>query len=393
MLLWGLAGLVLLAALVWGFLPKPVLVELARAEVGPLEVTFTEQGRTRVRDRFVISAPVAGYLDRVELEVGMPVQTGKTLASLQPSPAILLDQRTQAETEHRLEAARAASAEAEERVEAAAADQAYWSSELERQSKLLESGFVSQEQFDRTRSQARAAEATLRSARFAAQVAENEVLVVQSTLDPAMTGDGPVRGAAPLELTSPVNGVVLARYRESEGPIAAGSAILEIGDPHALEVEVEVLSRDAVKLTAGGEVRFERWGGDAPLPGRIHHVEPVGFTKISALGVEEQRVLVICEIQADDEKAVRLGDGYRVEAAFVLWRSASTLQIPTSALFQREEAWRVFVVEDGRAKERALEIGRRAGLRTQILSGLEAGERVIPHPDETIEDEIRVEER
>ncbi len=387
---WGFVSLLIVSAIAYGFWPKPVLVDTEPVRVGALEVGFTEEGRTRVVDRFVVSAPLNSTLGRIELEVGDSVEAGQEVCALTPVPASLLDARSHAEATHRLEAANAAFDEARERIESAAADQAYWAGELDRQANLVEKDISSRELFERTRTKARQAEAQLRSARFGADVTRYQVEIARSTLDHSSGTDGespPER----IALRSPVTGAVLKRYRESESVVTAGSPLLEIGDPTSLEIEVEVLSRDAVQLQPGMKVRFERWGGESPILGRVRVVEPVGFTKISALGVEEQRVLVICSFNETTDETRRLGDGYRVEGTFILWEEDDVLQVPTSSLFEIPEGgWAVFAIIEGRARQRRVEIGQRSGLATQILSGLDRGETVISHPDEEIEDGTRV---
>jgi HlyD family secretion protein len=269
-------------------------------------------------------------------------------------------------------------------------DAAYWKQELERVSRLRASGDVAAERYDKTAFEARRSEAALRAAERAAaavrvevETARAEVQAAKAALiGPSVAADGgdvvPVR--------SPVSGRVLRVVRESEGVVNPGEPLLEIANARALEVEVEVLSADAVKMAPGTRVIFTRWGGEQPLEGRVRLVEPTGFTKISALGVEEQRVRVIADFTSPEDRWNRLGDGYRVEAAFVLWEDDSVLQVPASALFRQGDGWAVFVVEKGTARRRAVAIGHRTGLAVHVLSGLQEGARVITHPDDAIED-------
>jgi HlyD family secretion protein len=244
-------------------------------------------------------------------------------------------------------------------------------------------------EFEQAETDARLAGARLRSLGFAVDVARFELEAARTALlYSAAEGTGGLKRR--VAISSPVHGRVLKVQHESEGVVAAGEALIEIGDPRALEVEVEVLSDDAVRIGPGTRVLLERWGGAGPLEGRVRAVEPAGFTKVSALGVEEQRVLVISDIVSPPERWERLGDGYRVEARFILWEGEDVLQAPSSALFRHEEGWAVFVMKNGRALRRQVETGRRSGLSAEVLSGLSEGEMVIPHPDRSIEDRTRV---
>ena len=380
------------AAIVYGFLPKPVLVETAKVTRGPLTVTFEEEGKTRVRDRFAISAPVAGYAHRLPFKVGDAVRRGQVVLTMEPLPSSVLDPRSQAEAAARVSAAEAAWRRSGESEKAAATDVAYWESELARTRQLHEEGIVPREQLDRVETEARRAQANRRSAQFAVEMARHELEAARAVLD-SYARPGDAASGRSVTVTSPVEGQVLSVLQESEGVLDAGQTVLEIGDPRALEVEVEVLSSDAVRLAPGTKVFFERWGGDFSLEGRVRLVEPVGFTKISALGVEEQRVRVIADFASVPETWERLADGYRVEASFVLSESEDVLQMPGSALFRYGEGWAVFVVSEGRAHRRLVDIGRRGGLVTEILGGMQEGETVIVHPEGTLEDGASVASR
>ncbi|HHM04745.1 MAG TPA: HlyD family efflux transporter periplasmic adaptor subunit [Gammaproteobacteria bacterium] len=380
---------VIIAALLWGFWPRPVTVDVAPVMRQPLRVTLEEEGRTRVRDRYVVSAPVAGYARRIGLEVGERVVAGQPLVTLEPLRAAVLDPRRRAEAEARVAAARAAQQAARQKAEAAAADADFATRELARIQRLRSAGVASQDELEQAESVQRRAAALSRSARFAVDIARFELDAARAALRFAAA---PAGDDAPdnITLKAPVNGVVLKRFRESEGALAMGQALLEIGDPHALEVEVDVLSADAVRLSAGTPVSFTRWGGGQVLKGRVRRVEPVGFTKISALGVEEQRVWVVADLISPPRQWARLGDGYRVEASFLLWEGKNVLQIPASALFRMDGGWAVFVVSRGRAVQTPVEVGQRNGLAAQILSGLSAGQTVIVHPGDAVRDGVAV---
>ena len=387
----GFCALVVLA-IVWGFMPQPAPVETAAVVRGPLQVTVEEEGRTRVVDHFVISAPVAGFLRRVELDVGDSVKRGRQLLTLDPLRSTVLDPRARAEAQARVVTTQAALKGAQENVVAAAADARYWESQLARVRELHEAGTVSDEELNQAEAEARRTGANLRSAEFSVEVARSELEAARTALrhSAAQKTEQPAETVA---VHAPISGSVLKVLRESEGVVSRGEPLLEIGNPRLLEVEVELLSADAVRAGPGTRVILERWGGEQPLEARVRVVEPFGFTKISALGVEEQRVLVIADIVSPPEEWERLGDGYRVETKFILWEEDEVLQVPSSALFRRGDQWAVFVVDGEFAQLRTVEIGRRSGLTAQILSGVEAGELVITHPDESVEAGVRVSRR
>jgi HlyD family secretion protein len=385
-----LAFLLLLAtlAIVWAFLPRPIPVETARASRGPLRVTVEEEGKTRLRDRFVVSAPIAGYARRVALEVGDPVAKGQVLATLEPLRAEALDPRARATAEARVASAEAGYRAAVERVREAAAVDEYAAAHLDRTRKLTEAGLTPRDTLEQVESEARRAKAVRRSAEEAADAALHE----RDAAKAALTGAGDSAGSdrEKVAVRSPAAGRILAVRHESEGVVPAGTPLLEVGDPGRLEVEVDVLSADAVRIHPGTPVRFERWGGDVPLEGKVRRVEPVGFTKVSALGVEEQRVLVIVDFTSPRERWRKIGDGYRLEAAFILWEEKDVLQVPSGAVFRSGDRFAVYVVEKGRAKLRPVEVGRRNGLAAQVLSGIAEGDTVVLHPGDTVTDGKKV---
>jgi HlyD family secretion protein len=389
--LW-ITGIILVVALaiLYGFLPRTQEVDLVRLTRGPLQVTIEEEGRTRLRERFVISAPTAGYLRRIEAKVGDPVRKGQTLAVLEPLRSQALDPRSRAEAEAVVSAAEASLAAATERERAATADADYTEKRLGRIAKLYAGGSVAKDQFDRTESEAKKARAVQLSARAAADVARSELQRAKTTL---RNFSAVKRGGGNVEVASPVGGAVFKIHRESEGAVHAGEPLMEIGNVRDLEVRVEVLSSDAVRIAPGMTVLFKRWGRDEPLTGRVRRVEPAGFTKFSSLGVEEQRVLVIADITSPPEMWRVLGDGYRLEAHFIVWEGRDILQVPTSALFRSGKEWSVFVEEQGKARRRAVEIGQRTGLTAQIVSGLKENERVVAYPDDAISDGTKIRQR
>lgn len=389
------SGLVLVVVIVAaGFIPRAMVVDTATISRGTLRVTVEEEGRTRVIDRFVVSAPVAGFLRRIELNVGDPVARGQVVAFQEPLRSTVLDPRSRAEAESRVSAARAAMQASRENVTAADADAKYAAAELARLERLHENHTVSLEALQQGEANARRTKAALQSAQFKTQVAQFELKAAEAALSYSAAEKGGA-GQPPetVAITAPVDGRILKINHESEGVVGAGEDLLEVGDPLSLEVEVEVLSRDAVRIRPGGRIQFEQWGGDELLEGAVRNVEPVGFTKVSALGVEEQRVLVIADITSPVEKWNRLGDGYRVDAIFILWEGNDVLNVPTSALFRNQDRWNVFVVADGRAARREVTIGRRGGLVTEIVNGLEEGKTVIVHPGDKLVEGNRVRPR
>ena len=379
------------AAIVWGFLPRPVEVEAVPATPGRLEVSVEEEGRTRVKERYLISAPVAGYARRIGLKVGDAVHLGQRLAALEPARSEALDPRSRLEAQARIRAAEAGLAAAREQSRAAEAEAHLAGQELRRAESLGREGFYSPQAVEQAESRSRLTQANLEAARHAAEVARFELAAARSALASAVALQAG-RPVETVEVLAPVAGRVLKVLHESEGAVAAGQPLVEIGNPDSLEVEVELLSTHAVRIGPGTRVRLDRWGGEGLLEGRVRVVEPTGFTKVSALGVEEQRVRVLVDIVTPPERWRRLGDGYRVEAAFVVWEGEGVLLIPGSALFRHADGWAVFTVADGRASQRVVRIGQRNGLQAQVLDGLQAGEPVVVHPDDKISDGVRVKE-
>ncbi len=376
---------VVILAIGYGFWPQPITVDVKEVTRGPLQVTIEEEGKTRVIDRFVLSAPVEGIVQRVELDVGDVIRQGQALMVLEPLRADLLDPRSRAQAEARFAAANAAFNAAKENARAAAADAHLSSMEFERIEHLYKKKSVSKQELDHAKAWALRTRANQRSAEFSLEVARFEMKAAHTAL---LYSAAQERNSLPekVVIRAPVNGSIFKIHRQSEGIVNAGEALIEIGNPRALEVEVDVLSADAVRINLGMRVLFDRWGGDTTLEGSVRVVEPVGFTKISALGVEEQRVLVIVDITSPPEIWERLGDGYRLETRFILWEGHDILQIPASALFHYDDGWAVFMVKNKKAHRRLVQVGRSNGLATQIIDGLAEGDIVITHPDEAIKD-------
>lgn len=357
-----------------------VEVEVAEVRRDTLRVMVEEEGRTRVRESFVIAAPVTGRLQRIDLEEGITVSAGEVLARLAPAPE---DPRSQSVTRAQVEAAdaRRVQVAAELARAEAAADQA--AREVERRVGLAEAGALSREQMEQARLQATTLQRQAEAARAALLAAEADVAALRASLQGAGVNDaGPV-----VSVTAPAAGSVLRVLEESERVVTAGTPLLELGNSEGLEVVVDVLSEDAVRVRPGNGVMIGQWGGERPLWGRVRLVEPAAFTEVSALGVEEQRVNVIADLL---DTPPELGAGFRVEAGIVVWEGENVLVVPTSALFQQDGGWRVFAVEGGRARVREVELGQRGVDAAEVRSGVEEGEEVVLFPSDELEDGVRI---
>ncbi|MFB3855143.1 MAG: efflux RND transporter periplasmic adaptor subunit [Vicinamibacterales bacterium] len=386
---WGTVGVFLLLALVLALMPQPIPVDFGEATKGPLQVTLDHEGMTRVRDRFVVSAPVAGRVLRIELEPGDPVSAGRTvLARFLPAAPVPLDERTRREAQARVQAARAALERARAERARQAAERDLAESEWERGKRLAEQGVIAEQERDRLETASRAAGRLLEAADAAVEAALHDLEAANAALlEPASAAPGSPSGA--LTLTSPIDGVVLRRVRESEAVVQPGEPLVEVGNPNDLEIVADYLSTDAVRIRPGMPVLVEQWGGGRTLRARVRRVEPAGFMKISALGVEEQRVWVVIDFE-NPEDAKALGDAYRVETRVVVWEQPDVLQVPTSAVFRQEGQWAAYAVENGRAVLRRVRIGERNSTAVAIEEGLSANDRVILHPPDTVTDGVQV---
>jgi HlyD family secretion protein len=367
------AGLVLAGVLVYLFLPAPAEVDVAAVTPGALLVTVDHEGKTRVRERYVVSAPLAGRLKRIELHAGDAVKEGETiLALIEPGDPSLLDARARAEAEAKESAAK-------EACNLTTANLTQARSELERAKKLVTTHVLSQEEYDR-------AEHKERAARFAVKVAEFELEQARAALRylrPRSPGEA---DTGLLTIRSPITGCVLEVLQESSRVVAAGTDLLRIGDTGDLECVIDVLSTDAVKVRPGAKAFLEHWGGPVPLLGRVRLVEPGGFLKVSALGVEEQRVNVLIDFVEPREKWQALGDAYRVEARIVVWEGTDVLKVPSGALFHRGDDWAVFRIVSGKARLTTLRVGHGNGVQTEVLEGLDEKDQVIVHPADRVQD-------
>jgi HlyD family secretion protein len=381
-------GVLLLAALIgWGLWPKPVIVETGVIARGPLTVRVSEEGKTRIRNRYIVAAPVAGNMRRVRLKPGDPVEAGITvITTIEPVAAPLLDPRARTQAEAVVAMHEASSQRAAESLQAARAALTLAVSERDRMRSITRGGTLSDSDRDRMEAEASIKAAEVRAMEFSLQVIDYELAQARAVLErPAEGGAGNL-----IEVKSPVGGRVLNVMQESETVAAPGMAILEIGDPADLEIEAEILSRDAVAIRPGDPVEIEQWGGEETLKARVRRVEPAAFTKISALGVEEQRVIVLCDLLDPPESARALGDRFRVEVRVAVWHEDEVLTIPAGALFREGNRWKTFLHQNGRAKLTAIDAGRSDGRLTQVISGLNEGEKVLLHPPDTVMDGTRV---
>ncbi len=366
------AGALLLVLLALGLRPRPAPVETARAVTGPLRATVSEEGKTRIKQRYIVSSPVTGQLRRVPFKPGAEIAAGDVVAVIEPMAASPLDPRSRALAEARRDAAAAT-------LEKSQAARALSTNEVKRAQVIFDSGTLSPSDLDAVKLRETAADREVIAAEGALRAATAELAVNRPPETPAL-----------IEVRAPVAGRVLHVFQESERPVAAGTPMLDVGDPADLEVVIELLSRDGAALTPGTRVELEQWGGPTPLQARVRLVEPAAFTKISALGVEEQRVNVVADITTPLAERATLGDNFRVEARVIVWENLSVLKVPVSALFRRGSAWSAFVVRQGRATLVPVEAGRSSGTETQVLGGLQEGDEVILYPGDRVQDGDRV---
>ncbi|MBK8457254.1 MAG: HlyD family efflux transporter periplasmic adaptor subunit [Phyllobacteriaceae bacterium] len=380
----SLAAIAIAAGLWWAFRERPTGVDLATIATGPMTVAIEEDGIARVREVYRISAPVTGRLDRSILSVGDKVEAGKTIiARLNPVDPPFLDERSRAEVRAGVDAAAAAVGLAKAELSRAEAALAQAVADLERAERLARSGVVSESQLEKARADVRYNEAGVASANAQVALRESELSSMKAKLiEPGDDAGGPDGAACCVSVAAPLDGVVLEIHAKSEQVIAAGSPIADVGDPADLEIAVDLLSQDAVKLAPGAAVIIAGYGGEA-IAGTLRRISPSAATKISALGIEEQRVLAIVDLA---EPAARLGHNFRVRASIEEWRSDKAVIAPVSALFRLGAKWAAFRLTGDRAERVMVEIGRLNGREAQILSGLSVGDRVVVHPSDAIVD-------
>ncbi len=398
--------------LVYALLPKPVGVDLGTVERGPLQVTVDEDGRTRIKEQYIVSTPLSGRLMRIDLDVGDPVVAGQSaIARIQPTDPALLDPRARAQSEARVKAAEARLKQAATGLEKAKAAMDFAESEVARIRKLRDRDAATSSQVDAKELEFRTTTQEFRAARFAEEIARFELELEQAALlrtqgdeddDDSAHGNGghgdaddgtPSDANGEFLIRAPISGRVLKVFQESATVVTPGMQLVQLGDPSDLEIVVDVLSSDAVRIVPGAKARLDQWGGEEPLTATVRLVEPSGFTKISALGVEEQRVNIVLEFDDPPENRSSLGDSFRVEAHIVIWEDPQVLKVPNSALFRHEGKWAVFRINDVHARLQPVEIGHQNSLESEILSGLGEGDRIVMHPSDQIKDGVEVFER
>jgi HlyD family secretion protein len=391
---WGTLVALVLLGLAFAFRPRAVIVDIVTVDRGELVITVNDEGETRVHDVYVLSAPVAGHVRRVGLHAGDSVAALETIvAEIQPIDPAFLDPRSEAQARADVRAAQSVKELAEAEVEQARAELEFAEREHSRAIRLIKDNTISQRELDTAERNKRTATAALATAIAALDVRSYELERARAALVSPTETAGGSEDCDCIAIRSPVRGRVLRILHRSEGVLAAGAPLVEIGNPRDLEIVVDLLSPDAVKVEPGQRVIIERWGGDAPLTGRVRVVEPFGYTKISALGIEEQRVNVVIDLTSDASDWQRLAHGYQVDVRIVLWESDDALILPLLALFRDGPDWSVFVESGGRAELRKVAIGRRNSLNAEVLSGLQAGERVVLYPGDRVRAGARIRQR
>lgn len=379
-----LAGLGLVGFVIYGMRSRPVAVEMAAVSRGPLTMEIVEEGKTRIRNRYVVAAPIMGQMRRIALKAGDEVKAGETvLTTIEPQVAPLLDARARAQAEALLSAAKAGEQKAEEGQQMAQTAAQFAQATWERLKAAKQIGSVSINERENAERDAEMRRREVRASEFALQVAKFERSQAEAAL---MQMDNPQPGDQSVEVKSPVSGLILKVQQESSAVVMPGTPLVEVGDAADLEIEAEMLSRDAVNIQPGASVIIEQWGGETPLQGRVRRVEPAAFTKISALGVEEQRVIVLSDLVNPPAAAKRMGDRYRAEVRVAIWHEDDVLQVPTGALFREGTAWITYVLDNGKARKLEVTTGHSSAKSTEVLSGLQVGQQVLLHPPDTVTD-------
>lgn len=403
----------IVGGLIWyGFLPTPVKVDIASVERSTFDITINDDGETRIREKYTVTSPVAGKLLRVDLEAGDSVYEGETvIARIEPAAPALLDARTIAQSEARVQSARASIQLAQTRVEQAERSQKLAMKDFKRAESLLARKAVARSEFDKQQHQLEIAQADVRSAEFARQVAKFEAELAKAAMirtkdvvdasdsENDVTSTEQLADGESLDLTdtgkamaivSPVEGRVLQVFQEDAGVIHESTRILQIGDPRDLEMRIDILSSEAVRVDVGDRVIVNNWGGDEPLEGTVRLVEPAAFIKTSSLGVDEHRVNVIADFHGLLGCDCRLGDGFRIEANIVVDTAADVITVPSGALFRSKGGWSAYCVEGDVVRRKNVKVGRTNGLQTEILSGLKVDERVVMFPTDRVRDGVQV---
>ena len=387
---WALV-LGLLGLIGYGLRPRPIEVELGEIKRGALTVHVTEEGKTRIRNRYVVSAPVAGQMKRVSLRAGDLVKAGETIiTTIEPALSPLLDPRAKAQAEARVQVTEAAKMQADQSLTMAKTAEKFALSNWTRVQALNEKGSISITDRENAERDASMKQQEVRGAEFALKVADFELQQAKAAL---LQLESPATAGTTIEVKSPVSGKVLRVQQESAMVVAPGTAIVEVGDPADIEIEAEILSRDAIAIKPKSPVSIEQWGGAEPLRAEVRLVEPAAFTKVSALGVEEQRVLVRSDLVNPPASAQALGDRYRVEVRIAIWHSDEVLLVPAGALFREGSEWKTFLFRDGKARTTTVDVGHTDGRMSEVLKGIAVGDRVLLHPPDTVKDGVEVVQR
>ncbi len=386
-----LAVLAIIGIFIWAFLPKPVTVQVAEVTEGPFQQIIEEDGKTRVRERYIVSAPLTGKLQRISLKAGDTIQQNQVVALIVPSAPALLDARSERELKERVGAAEAQKEQAAVSVLRMLATLEKTKADLNRAKQLAASKFISPSQLDQTEMEVKINTRELEAAKFSEHAAEHEVAIARAALQQFhCDADCENLSGRHWQVRSPVPGQVLKIVQESETDIAIGAPLLEIGNPADMEVVVDILSSDAVMIPPGAKVQMKGWGRSEPLQGQVRRIEPSAFTKVSALGVEEQRVNVIIDLTSPPDQWKNLGDGFKVDTQIIVFSTDKAIKTPVSALFRKGSQWAVFVANNGRAQTRTVKIARRSGLDAMLESGLKPGEKVIVYPGDLVKDGVKI---
>jgi HlyD family secretion protein len=393
-LIWSLLGLILLGSLVWAFIPKPLPVDLLTLAPGDMTVTVDEEGETRVKDVFVLSSPISGRALRIESEVGDTVQAKQTkVAEIEPIDPTLLDPRSEAQAHADIRAAEANRVLAEASVKEARVELDFADRELKRARKLRADAVMSERELDDAERAQQTRQAALETAIANRRARQAELERARAQLISPLNDNTRESDCQCVPIYAPVDGRILRILHKSAGVVNAGEPLVEIGNPVDLEIVADLLSSDAVKVEAGQQVLIDNWGGDETLHGVVERVEPFGFTKVSALGIEEQRVNVIIDFTSPREQWSRIAHGFQVDVRIVLWEGKNVLKLPLTALFRDGDKWAVFVDNGDTARKRNVKLGQRTGLEAEILGGLKAGERIVTHLSDKIAEGVSIEAR
>ena len=391
---WLIIFVLIVAGLIFAFRPQPILVDLVKVEHGPMMVTVDEEGETRVKDIYVLSGPVTGHMLRIDAEVGDDVVAAETLiAQIKPTDPEFLDIRSEEEARAAIKTAEASLTLAKAQLVEAQSEFDFAVTELERANKLIQQQVIPERELDNAKRDYKSKRAKVNTAKAALRARQYELAQARAHLVSPADIQTDEQDCQCVTILSPITGKILQVLHESEGVVSMGTALVEIGDPKNLEIVVDFLSSDAVRIQPGQRVIIEEWGGNSALHGTVRKIEPFGFTKTSALGIDEQRVNVIIDLTDPIEKWQRLAHGYQIEARVVLWETDNVLKVPLTSLFRENDNWAVFIEKENHAKLKYITIGHRNGFEAEVLEGLSKGSQIISHPSNQIFDGIRIKSR